>query len=246
MMSEQKRSRKISVIAHRGACAEAPENTLSAFDRAIAVGSHGIETDVRRTRDHHLVLIHDETVDRTTNGSGKVSDMTWRELSSLDAGGWFADRFAGEKVPLLDDILERYCASIPLVLEIKDDGITELLVEAVAKVSPGLRGLVFTSFKLDRLVELKRIYPDAYCGFLTHQWPAELALKLRNLGIRQICPNAKTLTKEQVDTWRSEGFSIRAWGIKDDDLLGRCIDLQVDGFTVDFPAHALSMIETGK
>ena len=94
------------VIAHRGASGHAPENTLAAFKRALALGATFIETDLQLSRDSHFVAIHDDTVNRTTNGQGKVHDLSLAELRRLDAGSWFGSEFTGERIPTLDEILE--------------------------------------------------------------------------------------------------------------------------------------------
>ena len=93
------------VIAHRGASGNAPENTMAAFKKAVALGANFIETDLQLSRDARLVAIHDATVNRTTNGQGTVHDMTLTELRRLDAGSWFGSEFAGERIPTLDEIL---------------------------------------------------------------------------------------------------------------------------------------------
>ena len=89
------------VIAHRGASGHAPENTLAAFRQAVALGATFIETDLQLTRDARFVAIHDDTVNRTTNGQGTVHDLTLAEVRKLDAGSWFGSEFAGERVPTL-------------------------------------------------------------------------------------------------------------------------------------------------
>jgi glycerophosphoryl diester phosphodiesterase len=94
------------LIAHRGFSGRYPENTLRAFREAMKLPVDGIELDIRRTRDGVLVVIHDETVDRTTFGSGRVSELTWDELRQLDAGAWKGEEFAGERIPRLDEVLE--------------------------------------------------------------------------------------------------------------------------------------------
>jgi len=112
---------RILVIAHRGASAEAPENTLAAIERAIEIGADAIEFDIRSTFDDKLVLMHDETVDRTTNGSGSVAGMTLGNIKTLDAGYWFSKQFHGERVPTLLEALDLIAQSdvIPLI-EMKD------------------------------------------------------------------------------------------------------------------------------
>ena len=97
--------RKVDNVAHRGASAYAPENTIAAYDKAVKMKADYIEIDVQRSKDGELVLIHDTTVDRTTDGSGKVGDFTFEELRSLDAGSWKGEQFAGEQIPTFDEIL---------------------------------------------------------------------------------------------------------------------------------------------
>ncbi len=93
------------ICAHRGAMETHPENTLAAFKEAVFLGAHMIEFDVRLTKDGHLVILHDETVDRTTNGMGKISELTLHEVKQLDAGSWKSEIFTGEKIPTLQEVL---------------------------------------------------------------------------------------------------------------------------------------------
>lgn len=93
-------------FAHRGASAVCPENTMAAFRKGLELGATGIETDVQMTKDGGLVLIHDETLNRTTSGSGYVKDKTLAEILEVDAGSWFSPEFKGEKLPLLEDLLD--------------------------------------------------------------------------------------------------------------------------------------------
>src|SRR3989475_11639631 len=111
------------VIAHRGASGNAPENTLAAFKKAVALGAAFIETDLQLSRDAHFVAIHDATVNRTTNGQGAVHDMKLAELRRLDAGSWFGSEFTGERVPTLEEILEFSKKNdVVFYLEIKPGG----------------------------------------------------------------------------------------------------------------------------
>src|SRR5687768_5015599 len=107
------------VIAHRGASSYAPENTLAAFDLALHMTVHQIELDVHFSRDGHIVVIHDDTVDRTTNGSGPVASKTLAELRAVDAASWFGVRFAGERIPTFGEVLERYKGRVHIHTEIK-------------------------------------------------------------------------------------------------------------------------------
>src|SRR5882672_765563 len=111
---------RVTVSAHRGASGYAPENTLAAFRLAAELGADMIEFDVHLTADDRLVVLHDDTLDRTTSGSGYVRDHTWDEICRLDAGGWYAPQFAGQRVPLLEDVLSwAREAGMPLSIEMK-------------------------------------------------------------------------------------------------------------------------------
>jgi glycerophosphoryl diester phosphodiesterase len=120
------RRRRPLVIGHRGDPSGAPEQTLAAYELAVLSGADMIEADVRRTRDGRLVMLHDATVDRTTNGRGAVSDLMFEDVRRLDAGGWFSARFAGAQVPTLDEVFElAECAEIGLCLEAKGESAAE-------------------------------------------------------------------------------------------------------------------------
>lgn len=134
------------VIAHRGASAEYPENTMLAFENAVKMEAHMLEFDISFTLDKEIVVIHDETVDRTTNGKGKVQELNYNEIKQLDAGD-------GQRIPLFEDVLKRFANRIPMNIEIKtesvsDDfknGIEETAIELVKKYSI-IDSVVFSSF----------------------------------------------------------------------------------------------------
>lgn len=230
------------VIAHRGASEDAPENTLLAFERAVTDGCTALETDVRRTRDGQLILMHDAQVDRTTDGTGLVADLTWAEIARLDAGGWKHPRYAGTRVPLLSELFAGYAGRVHIALELKAADAIEGVAQQVRDDHVALDGITFTSFELAHVERLKELLPDASCGYLVREWPLSLAGTLRERGIGQICPPAHELSREQVDAWRAEGFTIRAWRVRSDELVLRCYQAGVDGFTVDFPARAAELI----
>ena len=118
------------VCAHRGATESHPENTIAAFKEAVRLGAQMIEFDVRMSKDGKLIIMHDATVDRTTNGTGLVEDLTWEEIKILDAGSWKSDEFEGERVPLLDEVLDVFPKTIWLNVHLKGN---KKLGAAVAK-----------------------------------------------------------------------------------------------------------------
>src|SRR3954468_3765636 len=124
----------IKIVAHRGASGYAPENTIAAFDKAVEMNADYIEIDVQRSQDGKLVVIHDQTVDRTTNGTGNVKDLTFQQLNRLDAGSWKGIQFTGEKIPAFEEILDRYYGKIGILIELKSPELYPRIEEQVVRV----------------------------------------------------------------------------------------------------------------
>jgi len=128
-------SHRVLNIGHRGASATRPENTVASFRRAMEIGADMIELDVRATADGIAVVMHDSTVDRTTNGSGRLADLTLKQVEELDAGSWFAPDFAGERVPTLEQVVALTAGKTPLSIELKESGVEEQAVGAVRRLA---------------------------------------------------------------------------------------------------------------
>ena len=155
------------VVGHRGASGRAPENTLAAFEEAIALGVDAIELDVHLSRDGHLVVIHDQNLARTTNGRGLVHERSLSELQALDAGSGFGAAFAGERVPSFEEVLVRIGRRVPLQVEIKGrtDGVAEATIAAL-RAHGLLDSTLMTSFLLDRLPLVRALAPKVQIGAL--------------------------------------------------------------------------------
>jgi glycerophosphoryl diester phosphodiesterase len=157
------------VIAHRGASGNAPENTLAAFKKAVALGAAFIETDLQLSRDAHFVAIHDATVNRTTNGQGAVHDMKLAELRRLDAGSWFGSEFAGERIPTLEEILEFSKKNdVVFYLEIKPGGSWggEHALVGALRESGEIPRTVVISFDPAIVLSVRKIEPTLMTGLL--------------------------------------------------------------------------------
>lgn len=158
-------------FAHRGASGVCPENTMAAFRRGLELGATGIETDVQLTADGKLVLIHDEELSRTTDGSGFVKDKTLAELKALDAGSWFGAKFRGERLPALEELLELLQdTDTVLNIELKNTtflypGMEEKVIAAVREFGMSSR-VVLSSFNHYSLVTCKALAPDIRTGIL--------------------------------------------------------------------------------
>jgi glycerophosphoryl diester phosphodiesterase len=231
------------VLAHRGASAYAPENTFAAFDLAVELGAPALETDVRATADGHLVLLHDERVDRTTDGHGPVADLTLAEVKALDAGSWFEPRFAGQRVPTLGEFLARYARRVGTQLEVKAQSVEAQVVATVG--ATGLLadpGFSFTSFSLEIVGKLHQLAPGTKVGYLARAFDRETIARTVATGAEQIAPRAADLTPEMIAAARDVGLEVRAWGVSDDALLAKVIALGVDGFTTNWPDRGLGML----
>ncbi len=222
------------VIAHRGASGYAPENTRAAFDRAIAMHSDAIETDVQITRDGHLVLIHDTSVERTSDGHGPVADFTWDELHALDCGSWFAPEYAGERVLSVADALDTYAARIPLVLEIKDPRATAALCTLLAARGT-LDGIEITSFFWGPLVDVQALLPGVPLAFLTRDFSEPMIERVARRGFAQLCPMVDKLTAHRVAYAHDRGLLVRGWGISQRWEIERLRETHADGATVNWP-----------
>ena len=232
------------VIAHRGASSYAPENTLAAFDLAIQMGVSHIELDVHSTSDGHVVVIHDETVNRTTNGSGPVTSHALAALQALDAGSWFGGRFAGQRIPTFEEVLERYQGRAHLHTEIKGRSadLSQLTVDLVRK--RGMAGQVtITSFQRTRLEEARDHAPELPRGWLVTEVSDATIAQARALGLSQLCPIARAVTPELVHRLHVEGFVVRAWGVATEDQMRQVVQAGADGMTVNFPDRLLAYLK---
>lgn len=247
--------RRPYMLAHRGASAYAPENTFAAFDRTLALRADGIETDVRVTRDGVLVLMHDATVDRVTDGMGLLSDLDYDAVSRLDAGVAFGNEYPGERVPRLVDFLARYGGRVPLCLEVKQPGTETAIVATVADrgltadappsdvAPPGSAALppvVYSSFSFDACLSIRRLAPKAVVGYLTPIFDEATIERVRAAGVSQICPRVDTCTPVLVDRARDYGLSVRVWGVRDRENLRSAIVAGIDGTTCNWPDWTLT------
>ena len=167
-------TRIVQVDAHRGASVSFPENTLIAFESAIASGADSVEFDVQLSADGAPVVIHDDTVDRTTDGSGEVAALNLEELRALDAGSWKAPSFAGEKIPTLDETLELLGHMIRINMELKtaDPRLADLAIEALQRQSL-LWNATVSSFHLDHLRRAKDLTADVRTSLILDSEPPE-------------------------------------------------------------------------
>lgn len=226
--------KKPIICAHRGASIQAPENTVAAFRRAGELGADMFELDVSLTRDGEMVIMHDATVDRTTDGTGKVSDLTLAEIKNLDAGSWKDPRFTGEPVPTLEDtFVNRDGQMINVEIKANVPNVEETADKVVALVRKyGLqKNVVVSSFSA---AALERVYaddPTIPTGFL---FGATIP-KAFPRGIAAVHPHYSVVTAKFVAWARGNGWQVNPWTINDPKEMRRLMDLGVDMIITDAP-----------
>jgi glycerophosphoryl diester phosphodiesterase len=231
------------VMAHRGQRATLPEQTLEAYEAAIRLGAEGIETDVQRTRDGRLAMMHDLTLDRTTSGRGPVADRDWADLRGLDAGSWFDPRFAGCRIPTLEETIELVVeAGLVLCIEIK----------GTAADAPG------TAIAVARLLRERDLIDRVFISSFDH---AALAAARAEVGSPLLAPERlpeagpsdpdvavrqaaaldaavvqhrwEDLTEDVVRALHEAGSAVWSWPIDDLDAIRRSVELGVDALIGD-------------
>jgi glycerophosphoryl diester phosphodiesterase len=229
-------------IAHRGASSVAPANTLSAFEKAAALGADGIEFDVHLSADGVPVVIHDATVDASTDGSGPVASLTLAQLKRLDAGAYFSPQFAGETLPTLEEVLAAFGSRLLLNVELKsvslrDNGLEQVVLAQIAQHDLSEQVLI-SSFNPFALRRVKRLAPHILTGLL---YAPDLPLPLRRAWLACIAPHearhpAYTMVNAQYVAWaRRRGYRVHPWTVDDADEMARLIDLGVDAIITNRP-----------
>lgn len=209
---------KTLIFAHRGASKLAPENTMPAFEIAAESGADGIETDVQLTKDQVPVLIHDENLRRTTNGTGFVQDYTYAQLRLLDAGSWFSPEYSDTYIVSLEEFL-RWFHDKPMFLniELKTNVIPykniEQIVYDTLKRHQVLERTVFSSFNPDSLVRLKEINPSVPTAFLTSTKMRDLCQYAKSIGADALHVKHRLLDKKLAKKCRKEGLDLRIYTV---------------------------------
>jgi glycerophosphoryl diester phosphodiesterase len=236
------------IIAHRGASGEAPENTLAAFALALKQGSEAIELDVHLSADRRVIVCHDNTVDRTTNGSGAIESLTVEELKQFDAGSWFEGKYAGEKLPLLEEVLELVPPEIEINVEIKgcdSAGICETLAELLRKRGR-IDSVFVSSFHFPMLLDIKRLEPSIRTGLLfskkTHGHL--IAADQCGIPIYSLHPHHSWISKDYVEEASRHNLSVYPWTVNEEGKIREMIEAGVSGIITNYPEALKKMIES--
>ncbi len=233
------------IIAHRGYSHKAPENTLAAFQKAIEVNADYFELDVQLSKDDSLMIMHDGTVDRTTNGTGAISSMTYQHLKDLDAGSWFSNEYANERIPTLSEALilaKNSTNTIGVVIELKtsDTSVPKRIVQLIQKLGMENRVIV-SGFSLSQLTLIKN--EDSSI-------PVQLFAMVSRSHIDNIAAingewvgSGGTITKDLIDYAHNKGVKFNAWTINSASQMLNLKEIGIDAITTDYPAVLIAAMD---
>ncbi len=223
------------IIAHRGASGLFPENTLLSFREALKLGAHMIELDVHETLDGELVCIHDSTVDRTTNGTGKIHKLTYKELLDFDAG-------EGERIPLLDDVLKYASGKLAVNIELKVIGI-EQKVLSIAEQNGMLKDIMISSFYHGSLVTVRDLNETTVTAVLVEKSIDDIVNYSLELKANAINPDHKLVSLDLVQEIHNCGLKVYPWTVNNPITMTRLFASGVDGIITNFPGKALEILK---
>jgi glycerophosphoryl diester phosphodiesterase len=231
-------SRRVWNVAHRGASAERPENTLPAFELAIAQRADVVECDVRRTSDGALLILHDATVDRTTSGTGELRAMTAAEAQALDAG-------QGERIPALSDVLALAAGRVRVNVDLKEADIVDDALAAV-RAAGAERGVTFISFLPEVWQRLDELAPDTPVIHLVDSAASLASLAMGEAGGARVATGVGVpfdiVNEGMVDRMHRHGHGVFAWTVDDEDEMRRLIACDVNGIVSNRPAALAEVI----
>lgn len=246
----------VKVIAHRGACKVAPQNTMPAFEKGLELNVDGFETDVHLTADGVPVLCHDYEIEETSNGHGKITSMTLDELREFDFGGYFGEEFKNTPIPTLEEFLT-LCEddSVEVMnIEIKpslenDMTVVHKTIEAV-KAHGLFDKLLISSFSAKMLIESKKIDRNCKTAFL-YSPKDKIVMKIlftaarfaRGLGVQALHPHFTLVTPQYVKKAHALGIQVNPWTVNKESDIRRMIKCGVDGIITDYPEVVNKIID---
>jgi glycerophosphoryl diester phosphodiesterase len=239
-------NKKLSIFAHRGASGTHPENTMAAFEAAVRLGADGIELDVQMTKDGEIVIIHDETVNRTTSGKGWIEQMTYEEVAALDAGSWFSPRFAGEKILTLDEFFMWASRNeLQINIELKTNkipyyGIEQKVLEIIGKYEMSER-VIISSFNPDSVRRVIELDPCIAVAGLVWRIPREAVFIAKKLGLSALHTQVSFALSEYGKQAVESGILLRLYTINDVREWNRVKEsgVPVAAIITDFPERFL-------
>ena len=228
------------IVAHRGASALAPENTISSFSRALEIGADAVEFDIHQSSDGRLVVMHDESLERTTNGSGFIRDTDSNVLRGLDAGSWYASGFRGERIPTLEEALDFITPAAYALVEIKHGndvypGIEKKIAELMSLRKSRRNRTVFIAFDPEILLNIRELDAELSTGLLTADPPDDYIDVAEEFLVQCFFPKWERLRNESVSLLHKNGYSVHPWVIDREEDAVKVISMKPDSVSSNHP-----------
>ncbi len=229
-------------IAHRGASGNFPENTVCAFRAAIDAGAEMCELDVQLSRDGAIVVIHDETVERTTDGKGEVAELTLEELKRLDAGAKFkGGAVKGERIPTLDEVFSVTSGKCGLNIELKAGGL-EHQVAQIMQTRNALADSIVSSFDWEYLKNIQQLHFNIRVGLLAEEKPVDLMMNAVAMRAHSINPRWDMVTSDLCKAAHERGLKVYTWTVDADARMRALIACGVDGIMTNYPERLRKVV----
>ncbi|MFC1553587.1 glycerophosphodiester phosphodiesterase [candidate division KSB1 bacterium] len=247
---------KIRIVGHRGASGYAPENTIISIEKAIEMKSDYIEVDVQQTSDNKVILMHDNTLDRTSNGTGDINSKTYNDIKQLDAGSWFDEKFKNERIPLLSDVLDLVKGKTGIIIEIKTGSqiypdIEKNVLSLIkthdlyndAVVSSSRVTILNNLYKLDKSIRLAKILvPGEF--WRTVFGPDSFIMKQNLLkNIKEIHPHKSFIDKNFIEWAVLKDLTVIPWTVNKERKIRAIIDRGANGVITNFPDIAVKIFD---
>ncbi|MGZ9816324.1 glycerophosphodiester phosphodiesterase [Peribacillus simplex] len=231
-------------IGHRGASGYCPENTMASYNKAIELGADFLEVDINLSKDDVLVVLHDPTLDRTTNGKGNIRDYTAAELKELDAGSWYHSCYKNEKIPLLSEVLENFGSEVGILIELKHPssypGIEQKLAEELGKFqeySTSKSRIMVHSFDMESMKRFHQLMPDIPVGVLIKRRINDQKLKEIAEFASFLNPKQTILSTKLQMQIQKHGMKVYTWTVNNKKQIRMFKKMQLDGIISDFPDY---------
>ncbi|RUL52034.1 glycerophosphodiester phosphodiesterase [Lysinibacillus antri] len=237
----------MKIFAHRGYSAKYPENTLAAFRAAAHLPIYGVELDVHLTKDQQMVVIHDETIDRTSNGSGFVKDMTLEELRKFDYGSWFSEEFSGEKIPTLSEVLAIFCnTNYRVNIELKSDifvyvGLEKLVLQAV-KSFDMMEQVILSSFDHEAVARVARLNPMVENAALFANGILNITDYQKSIPAKSLHVSLPSAVRKPILEAMQEGAIVRVYTVNEIEHAEVLFNIGVDAIFTDEPERMLAFL----
>ena len=246
------------LIAHRGASGYAPENTIPALLKAIESGANYLEIDVHQSSDNQIVVIHDYDIDRTTNGTGYVKEMSIAELKQFDAGSWFDPVFAGTTIPTLQEVINILVPNVKLIIKVKGSsedypGIEEKIISIVNQYQVESQ-VILKSFSIDVLNTFKILAPEiprlyvfvlhlSALNFTIDKWINFTDIYENPSKAQYFQAHRWFINKSVIENAHANSIKIIAWNVNTEEEVESMLELGVDGIETDYPDRVLSYLK---